>query len=166
MNLVRLLRSQARVTQQTLAELAKTSQPTIASYESGTKSPNLATLKRLAASLGLDVTVSFIPRMTREDQRSLAYHHAVTDKLRRDPALTVKRARRVLAKMIDLHPNAKTLFDRWNLWLNGPTEELIARILDPAVTAREMRQVTPFAGLLDPRERVLILKRFRKEYGS
>lgn len=46
MNAVRRLRSQTGVTQQMLASRAGTSQPTIALYEAGVKSPTLATVQR------------------------------------------------------------------------------------------------------------------------
>ena len=51
-------------------------------------------------------------------------------------------------------------------WLGLSTEDLTSRMLDPGILAREMRQVSPFAGLLEPQDRVRILKRFRKEYRS
>ncbi|HEX5036190.1 MAG TPA: helix-turn-helix transcriptional regulator [bacterium] len=166
MNPIYLLRSQTGVTQQALAARAGTSQPTIALYESGAKSPTIATLGRLASSLGLELVVAYAPRMTREDQRSLTYHGAVAEVLRRDPVSAVRRAKRSLGKMSKDHPGAKPLFDRWSVWLDLPLQELISRMLDPGMTAREMRQVTPFAGLLAPQDRVRILKRFRKEYGA
>jgi len=166
MNPVSLLRSYANVTQRALAVGAGTSQPAIALYESGAKSPTVATLRRLASSQGLELVVAYTPRLTREDCRSLAYHHAIASILRRGSVSAIKRARRTLTKMGEDHPGAKPLFDHWSVWLDLPTEELISRMLDPGMTAREMRQVTPFAGLLEPKERVQILKRFRKEYGA
>lgn len=166
MNPVTLLRSITGLTQQALAVRAGTSQPTIALYESGAKSPIVATLQRLAQSLGLELVVSYVPRLTREDHRSLAYHRAIAKILRQNPTATIGRAKRTLARMSKSHPDIKALFDHWRFWLDLPTEELISQILDPGVTAREMRQVTPFAGLLNPKDRVRILKKFRKEYDS
>jgi hypothetical protein len=64
------------------------------------------------------------------------------------------------------HPNVAPLVERWHAWLGLPMEELISRILDAGVEARDMRQVTPFAGVLTPQERARILKQFRKEYGA
>lgn len=166
MNPVCLLRSHANITQQALAVRAGTSQPTIAQYESGSKSPTVATLKKLAASLGLELVVTYAPQLTREDQRSLTYHRAVADVLKRDPVSAIGRAKGTLAKMSQGQPWAKALFDRWRSWMDLPVEELISKMIDPGMMAREMRQVTPFAGLLTPKDRVRILKRFRKEYGS
>jgi transcriptional regulator with XRE-family HTH domain len=166
MNWIRLLRDQTGVTQQTLADLAGTSQPTIALYEAGVKSPTLATMQKLAACLGLDLGVSFTPPMTREDERSLAYHRALAAKLRKEPGPVVGKAKQTLMKLTESQPGARPLLHRWGQWLELPTEALISRILDPGAEAREMRQVTPFAGLLAPKERARILREFRKQYGS
>lgn len=162
-NPVRRLRSQVGVTQKILATMAGTSQPTIASYETGTKSPTLETIERLAKSQGLEVAVSFVPPLTREDLRSLAYHQAIVEKLRSEPAAVLAHARRNLKATSERHPDASSLFARWERWLDLPVDELADRCLDPALSARDMRQVTPFAGLLGARERLDILKRFRKE---
>lgn len=161
MNVIRQLRSHAGVTQEMLAIRAGTSQPTIAFYESGVKSPTLATVQRLAASLGLELVITFTPPMTREDQRSLAYHRAVAEKLREDPVGMVARAKRTLQKIRAQHPGTRPLCNRWQRWLELPLEELLTRLLDPGILAREMRQVSPFAGALTPKERVRILKQFR-----
>lgn len=163
MNPIYRLRSQAGVTQQKLARMAGTSQPTIASYEAGNKSPTLETLERLAKSVGLEVAVSFVPPLSREDLRSLAYHRAIIEKLRKEPVVVLKKARSNLDAMSKKHPDAKKLFDHWAQWLSFPIDDLINLSLDSSLFAREMRQVTPFAGVLSARERVDILKRFRRE---
>jgi len=165
MNPIRHLREQAGVTQRKLALLAGTSQPTIASYEAGSKSPTLETVERLAKSLGLEATIRFVPLLTREDLRSLAYHRAVVEKLRGSPQVVVAKARGNLENLRRKHPDARRLFERWGQWLDLPLEDLASLCLDPSLLARDMRQVTPFAGLLDARERLEILKKFRKQEG-
>lgn len=166
MNAIRQLRSEAGLTQQMLAGRAGTSQPTIALYESGAKSPTLATVQRLAASLGLELVITFTSRMTREDRRSLAYHRAVAKKLRENPEGLIARAKRTLKKMRAQHPGTRHLCDCWKAWLELPLEELLARMLDPGILARDMRQMTPFAGVLTPKERVRVLEQFRHERTS
>lgn len=163
MNPVYTLRTCAGVTQQGLAQKAGTSQPTIALYESGAKSPSVSTLQRLAESLGLELVVDFVPMLTREDRRSLAYHHAIAKIVRCNPQTTIRRAKRTLARLHKDHPHAAELLDQWQIWLGLPIDELIARTLDPGMMARDMRQVTPFAGVLSARERLHVLKRFQKE---
>ena len=82
MNPIKLLRRRTGLTQDALAQLAGTSQPTIAAYESGRKSPTLTTAARLARATGLEMVVDFVPPLTREDRRSLALHDAVIDRIR------------------------------------------------------------------------------------
>lgn len=166
MNVIRALREQTGVTQQALAEKAGTSQPTIALYEAGRKSPTLATLQRLGAAMGLDMVVQFTPKMSREDQRSLAYHRAIAKCLEDNESAAREHARRLLLRMAKQNPGARALFEDWENWLNSNTEELISKILDPGIHARDMRQVSPFAGLIPPRERAAILARFRREYAE
>ena len=161
MNEVQELRRQASVTQQELASLGGTSQSTIAAYESGRKSPNLRTLERLARALGLELHCVFTPPMTREDRRSLAYHSAITDKLAHDPDV-VERARGTLALQVKQHPHARPLLSIWEAWLDLPVPQLITQMLSPDMLARDMRQVSPFAGVLTPGERSRILKRFNQ----
>jgi len=67
MNTVQKLRQQTGVTQQELAEMGGTSQSTIAAYETGTKSPTLRTIENLARSQNLEMVVTYIPQMARED---------------------------------------------------------------------------------------------------
>ncbi|MBI2068354.1 MAG: helix-turn-helix transcriptional regulator [Deltaproteobacteria bacterium] len=166
MNPVVSLRSKVGITQGQLAVQAGTSQPTIAFYESGARSPTWSTLQKLASSQGLEAIVTYLPRLTREDQRSLNYHAAVAQSLRKTSALSIKKAERLLSRMRAQHLEAKELFDRWRQWLRLPTEDLISRMLDLGVLSRDMRQVSPFAGQLRPQDRARILKRFRKEYRS
>lgn len=160
---VSLLRSITGLTQKDLASKAATSQPAIALYESGAKSPTVATLRRFAESLGLELSVNFVLPLTREDRRSLAYHRAVVKDLRNDPGFAISKATKTLNKMRRENPSAKILLDHWRHWLGLPLEELITNILDLGSFAREMRQATPFAGLLSSSKRARILEDFRRE---
>ncbi|MFV2032713.1 MAG: helix-turn-helix transcriptional regulator, partial [Gammaproteobacteria bacterium] len=99
MNIIRKLRHQAGTTQQELAEMAGTSQSTIAAYETGAKSPTLRTVENLARSQNLEMLVTYLPQMTREDRRSLAYHRAIVAILRKDPAPILSRAIRNVEKL-------------------------------------------------------------------
>ena len=64
MSTVKRLRQITGLTQAQLADLAGTSQPTIAAYETGSKVPSWRTLQRLARASGLNALVSFVPEMT------------------------------------------------------------------------------------------------------
>jgi transcriptional regulator with XRE-family HTH domain len=160
MRAVRDLRERRGLTQKRLAELAHTSQPTIAAYESGNKSPNLRTLERLARSVGLEAVVEFVPPLTREDRRSLALHRAIAKRLEESPGPTLRRARRMLERMGRQHPGARPLLSRWRSLLDRPIEEILEVLVDRRPSARELRHVTPFAGILNARERASVYRRF------
>ena len=162
MNLVKMLRNQAGTTQQVFAVRVQTSQSTIAAYETGSKSPTMRTVNRFASILGLELSASFVPAMSREDRRSLTFHTAIARVLQRDPDPAVNRARKNLQKLLQSHPHADSLLTCWQAWLELPTEELVTRMLDAGILAREMRQVSPFSGILKPEERSQIIKKFRK----
>jgi len=159
---MKTLRRVAGLTQQQLATRAQTAQSTIAAYESGRKSPTVRTLEKTARAAGLELHVSFVPPMSREDQRSLAFHRAVAARLEADPEGTRERARRHLRLLGRRHPHAAPLFRQWRCWLDLPLAELIRRMLDPGEHAREMRQVSPFAGVLSGGERAAVLREFRE----
>lgn len=163
MNPLKNLRQRRGLTQKQLAELGGTSQPTIAAYESGAKSPLWRTLERLARSLGLEAMVEFIPRLTREDRRSLALHRAIARRLEQSPEATLARARASLARMANRNPGATPLLSQWQKLLDRPTEEIVNVLIDPRPDARELRQVTPFAGVLSAAERTAVLREFASD---
>lgn len=158
---VRALRQRVDVTQAELGRRARTSQPTIAAYESGRKSPTLRTLERLASSVGFEVAVNYVPRLTREERRSLAVHQAIAAQLVRSPGEVMRRARRNLARLTSLHPHARPLLGEWRRVLRRPIEQIVDVLVDPRPFARELRHVTPFAGVLPSRDRVAVYRRFR-----
>ena len=166
MNTIKDLRERRGLTQSRLAELGGTSQPTIAAYESGTKSPNLRTLERLARSVGLEAVVDFVPPLTREERRSLALHRAIARRLEQSPDPILRRARRTLEKMRRQHPGARPLLSRWRRLLDRPIEEILEVLVDPRPSARELRHVTPFAGVLTAPERASVYRRFAKRDGE
>jgi len=63
--LIRGARQAAGITQLELADRAGTAQPAVAAYESGGKTPNLATLERLLGACEYDIEVLARPRMRR-----------------------------------------------------------------------------------------------------
>lgn len=163
MNPVAALRSMAGATQAQLARAARTSQPAIAAYESGAKSPTYRTLARLAASLGLELHAGFVPPMTREERRSLELHRAIAAKLVEDPDRVRRQARRNVNKMRRINPGAAPVLGEWRRVLDLPDRDLADLLIDPRPRARELRHVTPFAGVLTARERWDVYRRFREE---
>lgn len=150
-------------TQEELARAAGTSQPAIAAYEGGSKSPTLRTLSRMAAAAGLEMEVRVHRAFTREERRSLALHTAIAERLARDPDGVRARAGAVLATMQRLHPNAALLLGEWDVLLRRPVAALLPVLTDRSEWARELRHVTPFAGVLSAAERTVVLRAFQRE---
>lgn len=166
MSVIRSLRRASGMTQADLARSAGTSQPTISAYESGRKSPTLETVARLARSAGLRATVSFHPDLTREERRSLALHRAIAERLLRDPGDTVRRARTTLDRMGAVASSSSQALREWDVLLDRPLPALVEILTDPSPWARELRHVTPFAGILSARERAEVLHEFACEDGA
>ena len=159
----RTLRRTVGVTQAALADAAGTSQPTIAAYETGRKSPTVGTVKRLAESVGLAMSVQFHPPLTREDRRSIWLHRSIALRLEERPRWVLQRAQETLKRMRNANPEARQLLDEWSVLLKRSIPELIPVLVDPGPRARELRQVTPFAGVLSAEERATVYRAFAEQ---
>ncbi|HEX9564515.1 MAG TPA: helix-turn-helix transcriptional regulator [Gemmatimonadaceae bacterium] len=153
MNAIRALRQRTAMTQEALARAAGTSQPTIAAYEAGKKSPTLDTVQRLARGAGLEAEVVYHRPLTREDHRSLELHRAIAARLEADPKAVLALARRNLTTMRAHPAQAMQLLREWGVILDRPLPALLPVLTDPGEWARELRQVTPFSGVLSAAER-------------
>ena len=163
MSSVKDLRTSVKMTQAELANHAGTSQPTIAAYEAGRKSPTLRTLTRLAHSVGRDVAISFVPSLTREERRSLFLHQVIVEKLLHSPEVVLSRAQQNLQRMLVQHPDASVLLEEWERILDRPIDNIVDEMVDPRQHARELRHVTPFAGVLSTAERTHTYRKFAAE---
>jgi DNA-binding XRE family transcriptional regulator len=161
MNPVRVIRTVAGWTQSRLAQTAGTSQPTIAAYESGAKSPTWRTVVRLAESAELACYPSVGRPLTRDQARSLALHQAIIDAMMAEPAEVLEAARVNLVRMRRSNPGAGELLDEWDRILRQPLRQIAAMAMDPGERGRDLRQVTPFAGVIDPRRRADVYRSFR-----
>ncbi len=81
--------------------------------------------------------------------------------MKKSPEKILTKARQNLKLLSPQHPHAKNLFDLWGQWLKLPQEELIHCCLDQGLLARDMRQVTPFAGVLSAKERMNVIQKLR-----
>lgn len=161
MNPVVSLRAARRLTQRQLADAAGTSQPTIAAYESGAKSPTFRTLERMASAVGCEVHATYVPPMTSEERRSLELHRAIASKIVDDADAARERAHGNIETMWASNPGAGPLLGEWQRLLDLPTDDLVDVLIDPRPRARELRHVTPFAGVLTPSERWDVYRRRR-----
>lgn len=160
MNVIRSLRQASRMTQAELARAGGTSQPAIAAYEGARKSPTLDTLNRLARGAGVEASVTFHPPMTREERRSLALHRAIAERLARDPRPVLEQARRTLERMRTVAAADAQPIREWSVLLDRSPSALVPLLTDSSPWARELRHVTPFAGVLTAEERAEVLRAF------
>lgn len=158
---VRSIRAVAGMTQRDLADAAGTSQPAVAAYESGTKSPTWRTVERIAGSVGLACYPMVGLAMTRDQKRSLFLHAAIAGELRVRGTEVIEMARRNVSRMRSVNPHAWRLLDDWERILQGTTSQIVACMLDPGENGRDLRQVSPFAGVLTPAQRLRFYKSFR-----
>jgi transcriptional regulator with XRE-family HTH domain len=157
MNPVRTIRATARLTQRQLADAAETSQATVAAYEGGHKSPTWRTVERLADAADVVLAVQCFPPL------SLALHAAIAERLRNAPETVLARARASLLRMQTLHPGARPLLGEWRVFLRRPLEALVPVLLDPSPWGRDLRQVTPFTGVLSAKERAEVYRQFARD---
>lgn len=161
MNPIQAIRAVTGLTQADLARAAGTSQPAIAAYESGAKSPTWRTVERIATAVGLAAHSCVGPAMTRDQARSLALHRAIAVELRADRDAAFATALANIAKMRSTNPHAAALLDEWEQILYGTVDQVVARMIDPSEHGRDLRQVTPFAGILQPAQRAAVYASLR-----
>jgi hypothetical protein len=94
------------------------------------------------------------------EERSLALHRAVAGRLRQDASL-LARARARVAGWLAAGPTHPRYAQAWAEVLRLPLDELCAAITDAGEPARALRQCTPFAGVVPPRERWRIWREVR-----
>jgi hypothetical protein len=98
----------------------------------------------------------------RIDQRSIAIHRAIAEKLRASPAL-LEIARENIARWAPTAGRSRHYLDAWLKVLEMPLEEMLRLIVEDTEEMRAMRQNNPFAGVLEPRERWAIYALFPME---
>lgn len=91
------------------------------------------------------------------EARSLALHRAVAGQLTERPEL-LDHARERVRDWLATGRVAQAWAEAWRDILAGDVDRIIAVLVDPSERACDLRQVSPFAGALDPRERWQILR--------
>ncbi|WP_432834081.1 helix-turn-helix domain-containing protein [Dactylosporangium sp. CA-092794] len=109
-----------------------------------------------------DVEQILRPPFRREVEKSLWLHRAVAGKLVADPQRGMVLARRNLAHRRQVHSDgsADVWFDAWGRLLDDGVDAVVDMITSRTEVAAELRQNTPFAGLLTERERLKVLAAF------
>ena len=113
----------------------------------------------------LEALQSRTERLRREDRRSLWLAYATAGKIVSDPPAAIERARHQIALMRPTaRGQARLWIDEWSGLLDGPIETLLATVTDPSLRGREMRQNSPFAGLLTDEERATIIAQLAQSF--
>lgn len=149
------------VSQAQLAGMAGTSQPAIASYESDAKSPTWRTIRRMAEASGVECYPWIGRGMTRDQRRSVALHVAIAGELAARPDGVIETARRNIMVMRAAGQGGDALLAEWERILDLPPVLVASRMLDPSEHGRDLRQVTPFSGVLSPGARAAVYRAFR-----
>ena len=97
------------------------------------------------------------------DLFSLELGRATATRLRQDPDRILGLARANLARMRQVHSDgsADPWFDAWDGLLDGPLDVIESVLVTDDEPSRQLRQNTPFAGVLTDRERQALIRRLR-----
>lgn len=101
--------------------------------------------------------------MTREREKSLWLHRAVLGELVRDPERVVEKARSNVERWGREHVAdgiTASYLKQWAEVLDSGLDRIIETLSSPSESASELRQNTPFAGVLDADTRRAVLRNF------
>jgi hypothetical protein len=98
----------------------------------------------------------------RIDQRSLALHSAIAEKLRADPA-PIAIALDNIERWSRAGGRSQPYWDAWLEILSRPLPEILGLLGEESERMTALRQATPFAGVLTPSERWAIYEEYRQE---
>ncbi|MGO9710995.1 MAG: hypothetical protein ACLQBL_19195 [Polyangiaceae bacterium] len=99
------------------------------------------------------------------EERSLAYHALVAQRLEADPEV-LAAARRRVAGWVEAGSPHPHYARAWSEILASPAAVIRERLLDASQEGRALRQVTPFAGAIGARERWKLWRDVRERYTS
>src|SRR5262249_3555319 len=119
----------------------------------------IGTHRRLRRS---DVESLAGPGLTRDQLKALWLHRAIAGRLVRHPDRTLAKARANLGRLKEVHTHemAARWLDRWQVVLDSGTEAVLEALTSRAPYAIELRQNSPFAGVLTEAERRDVLAAF------
>jgi DNA binding domain, excisionase family len=101
-------------------------------------------------------------RLTRDQDRSLWLGYAIAGKLVADPLGVSNKARRNLARLEGVHSGGASSrwLTEWKKLLDGSVDRVLEALTSRTPRARELRQNSPFAGVLTEPERRRALSGF------
>lgn len=99
------------------------------------------------------------------EERSIAYHRAIAERLRSEPEILENARQRVRAWLAPADA-APFYAQKWAEILIGDTLSVAAFLTERSEMAIELRQSSPFAGVLAPQERWRIWRETRQQLES
>lgn len=113
-----------------------------------------------------DIEVLTKATLNRDQARSLWLHRVVAGRLAMHPEDTVAKARANIETLRRVHPSgaARRWIEQWQMLLDGPVDSVLDILASPTEWAVELRQNSPFAGVLSEPERQTALAAFRAHW--
>ena len=119
-----------------------------------------------------DVDAFTSPLLRREQERSLWLHRAVAGRLAIDTEGVLSTATKNLRRLAEVHPSGMTAryLRRWQEVVDAGPDTVFEALTTDAEWAVELRQNSPFAGVLSESERAAVLASFyahwRKDHAA
>lgn len=98
------------------------------------------------------------------DARSLEMHRLVADKLRREPQLFQTVRDNIARFRLIVAPGSQGCIEAWAKLVDAGMEATLAVATEDSEYGREMRQASPFGGILTHRERFAFLREWRQRH--
>lgn len=100
--------------------------------------------------------------LTRDQERSLWIAYAVAGCIVNNPSTALVLAHNNLKVMRrSSRGQARIWFDEWEKLVDGPVEDLLAMLTSRSPKARELRQNSPFSGLLTEEQRNQVIEAWK-----
>ena len=170
--LIRARRTRLGLSQRAAARVCGIPQPMLSRIESGQTDPSVTTLARVLAGLGAELHLELTSLKTggggrREKQRSLWLNRLVVGELIRDPDRVLAIARDNITRWREVHagrPSILAALDQWSEILDEGVESIVATLTGQSEEAEDLRQNSPFAGVLSQQQREQALTSFRSHW--
>ncbi|MGH3843363.1 MAG: helix-turn-helix domain-containing protein [Pseudonocardiaceae bacterium] len=113
-----------------------------------------------------DVERALRSRLTRDQERSLWLHHAVAGRLAVEPDASLTKAHRNIETMLLAHPagEVRERIRQWQVLIEAGLDGVFDVLTSRAAFAVELRQNSPFAGVLPEPDRQRALECFRTHW--
>ena len=115
-----------------------------------------------------DIEAILSPELTRDQLKALWLHRAVAGRLVQDPDAVLAKAASNLERLRTVHPDgmAAMWLEQWRVVLAAGSEAVLEVLTSRAPHAIELRQNSPFAGVLLDAERQAVLGAFADRWRS